>query len=100
MRIDVVRAALRIVLEHEHDGALPERTPRQRFDQSAKREIVVRHVRSWRRLPCLRSGRVVVRQTDKFECWHLSGPHKILELLEPDLYPHLIGNVQAPSRIR
>src|SRR5450759_4524529 len=100
MRVDVIRPVLRIVLEHEHHGALPERALRQSLDNSSQRSVIVRHVgpRCW--LAGLSTRRMVVRKREYLERRQLSRSHEFLKLLEPNLGACLIGNVQVPSRIR
>src|SRR5437588_9797005 len=97
MRIDVIGSVLRVVLQHEHYRILPERTLRQRFDDSSEGEIVIRHVCSRRWSASASPGGVVVWEREYLQRRQVPRVHELLELLEPHIHACLILNVEVPS---
>src|SRR5882672_6364943 len=97
MRVDVVGAVLRVVLEDEHDGALPERRGGESLDDAPQGEVVVRDERARGRSPGLPARRVVVRQSQERERGHLSRRYEAAKFLEPGVDALLIGNREIPA---
>ncbi len=64
MRIHVVGATLRIVLDHEDRRFVPDPALRDRFHQPADREVVLRHHRTRRRRAGARAVGVIVAEPD------------------------------------
>src|SRR5688500_601193 len=98
MRVDVIRPVLRIILDHEHHGALPEWTLSQRLDDPAQREVVVSHIRAGRRLAGAPTSGVIVRQPNYLERGQISRSHELLKIFQPNIYPDLIRDIQIVSR--
>src|SRR5262245_39632883 len=73
MSVDMIDAALRVVLDDEDGHRRPERTLRQRLDDLAEREIVVGNARRRRAVTLLRPACVVARQLNEYEIWHCAG---------------------------
>src|SRR4029077_20783876 len=91
VRVNVIRTVLRIILEHEDNCVFPVRTLRQCLDDSAKGEIVIRHVgaRCWLAGTCARS--MIIRQRHYLERRHIPGSYEFLKLREPNVGTRLIG---------
>src|SRR5258708_356379 len=97
MGVDVVRAVLRIVLDHEYSHLLPEPALREPFHQPSQRQIVVTDARrhgpfSWRR-----SGGVVVRKAENYQARHLAGLLKLSQLLKEAIRPLDVGKVHVEA---
>src|SRR5512132_4298034 len=98
MRIDVVRAVLRVVFQHEYRGVLPVSAVRDRVDDPAEREIVVGNHRA--RGPRVARGppRVIVTDADDGELRQRSVAFELLKLLEPDVDAPLVLDAEIEWR--
>ena len=70
VRVDVIRACLRIVLDDEYGGVFPIRAGRHLLDQAAQRVIIISHIELRGRLTRPHSGRVIVWKPKHAEIGH------------------------------
>jgi hypothetical protein len=90
VRIGVVGARLRVVLNDEDHRVLPIRTVRERLHDPPKSEVVVGHARARRALARPAGGQVVHRQPHDFKLWHVAVAHIALEFGDPHISALLV----------
>ena len=77
---------------------LPERRFGHGLDDTAQREVVVGHVRLWRRCPGTPAGGVIVRQPEDHEPRHRALLRQPPKLGNEDIGAMLVGNVEVETR--
>src|ERR1700723_2235993 len=99
MRVDVVGAGLRIILQYENHGVFPKWRLAERFDNPAEGEIVVGHEGARSVKAGASAGGVVAREMHDFELWHVSVADKFIQLGDPRIGAGLFGGLQINSRL-
>ncbi len=70
MSIDVVRAILGVIFNHENGSVLPKLAEADGFDNAAQGQVVVGHQSEGRQLANLRAGGMVIGQPQDLHLGH------------------------------
>ena len=99
MRVHVIGAVLRVVLQNEDRRILPVPAGGDRFDDPAQRQVVLRDHGARRRIACARVGRMVPSQAQDREARQIAVLFKLPKLLQPDVHAAAIGGHQVEGRV-
>src|SRR2546426_10074093 len=99
MRVHMVGAVLRIVFDYEYRGIVPVGAVRNRFDNTAQRQIVIRHRGSGTGLSSTGAAGMVIGQIEQNKRGQfgpralVAGAHKAIELIDELIGAELVGVV-------
>ena len=87
VRIDVVRAVLGVVFQHENRRFVPDRAVREVIDKLTQRQVIVGHMGGGGGSAHSGTARVVVAEADTTEMGYGVGGDERIKVFFPDLHP-------------